>query len=307
MLGLSTSWNAWQCEDARQLIFEIKAAGFLEVELSFNLTKVMVREIAGLVKEGQIKVVSLHNFCPIPDNISRLQALPDCYSLSSLDQQERHQALVYTKRSIDTAKEIGAKAVVLHCGRVEIADRTRALIELYERGLRDSQEFKVASDAMIMERQAYAEPNFAQALRSIEELNCYAKKAGIFLGIETRFYYREIPSFQEIGVILNKFKGSNVFYWHDTGHAQVMDNLGLASHEDYLKLYAKDMLGIHLHNLIGCSDHQAPCRGDFDFNRLKSYLLADTIKIIESHQQASAEDLKLSKVYLERIFNGRNS
>ncbi len=304
MLGLSTAWRASQYEDAKQMIFEIKAAGFTEVELSFNLTHGMVGEIAGMVKEGQIKVVSLHNFCPIPDNLAREEALPDYYSLSSLDETERLEALYFTKRTIDTAQDMGARAVVLHCGRVDIPDKTRALIDLYQRGLKGSREFDQVKDAFIIQRQAAVKPYLACALESIATLSRYAKKSGILLGIETRFYYREIPSLEELGIILNQFKGSNVFYWHDTGHAQVMDNLGLARHEEYLERYAPEMLGIHLHNLIGCSDHQAPHQGDFDFYRLKPFLKENTLKIIEAHEQATARDLKLSKDYLERVFHG---
>jgi len=304
MFGLSTSWNAARFTQGKDLIFEIKAIGFETVELSFNLTGDMVREIAELAVRGQIKVLSLHNFCPIPETFKREEALPDSYSLASLDEQERSEALRYTKRSIDTAKRVGAKAVVLHCGRVEIKDYTRDLIALYEAGRVRSPHFIELKERAIVERQQEAAPFFNKALKSIEELNVYAGSLSIALGIENRFYYREIPSFKEIGIILKEFKGSNIFYWHDTGHAEIMDNLGFAKHRGHLEGYAQSMLGIHLHNVKGCLDHQPPSRGDFDFKQLKPYLRQDTIKIIEAHSPASAEDLVLSKKYLEEIFNG---
>ena len=81
-LLLSTAWNAFRHTNAKKLIFEIKKTGFQEVELSFNLTSSMVRDIAGLVKNKEIRVISLHNFCPIPDGIKRCAALPDYYSMS---------------------------------------------------------------------------------------------------------------------------------------------------------------------------------------------------------------------------------
>lgn len=301
-LALSTSWNAFRCISGDTLIFELKEIGFESFELSFNLTSGMLEDIVKLVGNNKIKITSLHNFCPIPDDVERYMALPDYYSLSSTDEKERRLALKYTKKTIDTARQLNAKTVVLHCGRVGIPDRTRNLINLYEKKIKNPKKFFCLRDKIIEERQKYALPFLENAFKSLDELNRYSAEHDIRLGIENRFYYREIPTLEEIGIILNRFRNGNIFYWHDTGHAQVMENLGFYAHKDFLDLYNRELIGFHLHNISGCTDHNAPSRGELDFTFIKPYVKKDTLKVIEAHYPVTAQELKESKVLLEGIF-----
>lgn len=301
-LSLSTSWNAFRYSNGLEIIAEIKRLGFLEVELSFDLTAGIVEDIRALSAQGQIKVNSLHNFCPIPDGLERREALPDCYSLASCDEQKRSLAVKYTKITIDTALSLNAKAVVLHSGRVEIEDLTRQLIACYDDGQMQSPYARRLSARMRKERKSKEGPYFQAALKSLEELSRYVKDMPVTLGIENRFYYREIPSFEEVGKILERLKGSRISYWHDTGHAQLWENLGVLKHRYYLDNYAQYLSGVHLHDIQGARDHLAPLRGSFDFALLKPFLKNDTIMTMEAHYPASSEDIVSAKGYLEKLY-----
>ena len=290
-------------DDGAKLLFEINQLGFRAIELSFNLNSSLVDSIAKEARSLGISIQSLHNYCPIPAGLTAQQAMPDCYSLASLDDQERSLAVKYTKSSIDTANSLGAKAVVLHCGRVQIPDLTRQLINLYNQGFKDRADFTKLKEKMIRQRKSRAPAFLQQALNSLDELNVYARAKCVLLGVETRFYHCEIPDISEIGVILNKFSNSQIFYWHDTGHAQVMESLGFAKHKDFLDLYGDSLIGVHLHDVLGCRDHLAPLMGKLDFTLLKPYLKKDTLKVIEAHYPATAEDLIKSRDYISKLFD----
>lgn len=305
-LVLSTSWNAFRYNKADALLFEIKSAGFDEVELSFNLTAPMVAECGKLARSQKIKVRSLHNFCPIPDGVAREEGLPDYYSMASLDEDERKRSVVQTKNTIDTACGLNARAVVLHAGRVETSDFTRQLIQLCQKNGSQSCELKNLRENAVNARRETADKHFQQCLKSLEEINRHAVKVGIALGVENRFYYREIPTFEETGIILNTFKGSNLHYWHDTGHAQIMDELGLARHKDFLEAYKDNLLGMHLHDVLAGQDHLPPGKGGVDFKTICSYLKPQTIKVMEVHHPATAQDLKEGRRFLESILNGKS-
>jgi len=301
--ALSTSWNAFRHTHGKTILQEIKKLGFSKLELSFNLTEEIVAQIEQEIRKNRkFSITSVHNFCPIPDGFPREKALPDCYSLASCNEVERLQAVSYTKKSIDTALRVGAQAVVVHCGRVDIPDHTRTLIDLYELGRKHSKEFLSLRDAMIREREVSVRSFLTRALRSLEELSGYAASHKIVLGIETRFYHREIPSLEEMRVIFHTFKNSWLRYWHDTGHAQVMEYLGFCRHTDYLEELGNEMGGIHLHDVTGCIDHQAPGVGELDFSLLKRYLKEETIKVIEPHHPATAQEIQEAKALLTQQF-----
>lgn len=299
MLALSTSWNTAFHRFGIQVIDEIKELGFHYCELGFSHTKAQLASIINAKERG---IVSLHNYCPIPEGLGRAQALPDSVSLSSPDNAERKAALKFTKRTIQYAKKLKARAVILHCGRVETTDYTKQLCVLKQAG-DNTGAFERLKTRAVEEREQKKALFLDRILASIKELADYAHDEGIFLGIENRIYVREIPNFSEIKLLLENFSKKSVRYWHDTGHAYVLDKLGFSGHLEYLKAYHRSLVGIHLHDVDGFRDHKTPFTGELDFGAFTPYLKTETIKVIEAHRPASRVEILFAKEKLEKLFN----
>jgi sugar phosphate isomerase/epimerase len=297
--SLSTSWNSSNHTNGKPLIDEIKTAGFDTVELGFALSKEMVDQIADIYRAGELRISSLHNMCPIPAGMERAKATPDYYSMTSLHESERKQACEIAATTIEYAKALGARAVVLHTGFVNIRDRLRELAAAFS----DKEKYAEIKSEMIRDREAVKRPYIDSLIKSLQELSPIAVSNGIALAVETRYHHRDIPIMDEYDEIFSYFKPGELFYWHDVGHAEAFERLGLARHDDYLKRFQNRLIGIHLHDIIGLiNDHNAPGAGTFDFSRLKPYVTKDTIKVIEAHMPATAEELKHSVELLNNIF-----
>src|SRR6476620_11446234 len=126
MLSFSTCWNSGRHTDGDAILQEILDLGFERVELGHGIRVSLMEGVQKMYEQGKVQFSSLHNFCPLPVEITRPS--PDCYIFSSPDQRERDRALRLTFQTIDFAERLGAPIVVLHLGRVPIDDYTDKLV-----------------------------------------------------------------------------------------------------------------------------------------------------------------------------------
>ncbi|RLB81567.1 MAG: hypothetical protein DRH17_08835, partial [Deltaproteobacteria bacterium] len=260
MLGISTCWWHNRADRADHILDEILALGLQGVELEYRITHSMYREMQPRLKKA-LPVFSIHNFFPVPEGLGFEAGSGDLFLLSSTDPEERARAVKYTIRTIEYAHELEARAVVLHLGRVDMPNPVEGFLRLYTSGKVQEKAGLVFMEEQRSTRQAIAQKNLDAVLLSLEELNKEAEKKGVFLGIENRYHFHEMPDFEEIGFILKTFQGGHIRYWHDVGHARVQENLGILRHNDLLKSYSEQTIGIHLHDVRGLKDHLAPGQG----------------------------------------------
>ena len=292
-LAISTAWNFDGRSDIKKMLSEIREVGLDAIEIGYNFTAQAIKELKLLVDEMGIDVVSIHNFCPLPSEVKLDRFPTDYYRLSSLDEKERRRAVDFTKESINTASLFSCPAVIIHAGTVELEDDyVRAPLRLYNEGKFNSKEYLEAKQRLLTTRQAKKSAYIESVVKSLEEILPYACSAAIKIGLETRYYAHEIPNIEEIEYLLSIFKDRGLLYWHDVGHAEVNQRLGITAHSEYLGRFADSMLGIHLHDLKGIDDHLAPFSGDFNWSLIAPYMQDNLIKVIEAHPPATSQQVK---------------
>jgi len=290
MLGISTVWKSGELKDGQELMECFAELGFKDIELEYRISGDTFKQIKQFLNKAKnLKIVSLHNFFPVPDILETGGA--DVFHFSSEDREERSLAVKYAVKTIQIASELGAIAVVLHLGMVQMDTVREELFSLYDARKVGSDEHKVKLEEFRILRDRKKGKTLDMMLLSMDEIQKAAEKYGVDIGIENRYHFRECPDFDEMGVIFEKHGGGRIGYWHDVGHAKVQENLGIVGTKELLDAYGKLLVGVHLHDVNGYSDHHVPGIGEVDFDLLKKYLKKDTIKILEIHPRETEKDL----------------
>jgi sugar phosphate isomerase/epimerase len=283
------------------MLREIRDLGFEYAELSHGIRISLLPGILEAVESGEIKISSLHNFCPLPIGVN--QAAPNIFQFSSQDSRERANALKYTLKTIELAARVKAPIIVLHMGSVEMRNYTERLVELIERGLRDSPKFEQLSAEAFEKREAKKEKYFENSCAMLAQIVEQGEKHGLRFGVENREGIEEIPFENDLTLFLRRFNASTVGYWHDTGHAQIKEELGFVHHKLLLDSMEKRLFGFHVHDVkFPCRDHQAPGTGTIDFAGLKPHVKPEHVKVFELKPALSPEDVRRGVAHVKQIW-----
>jgi len=282
------------------MLREIRDLGFEYAELSHGIRISLMPGILDAVKTGEIKISTLHNFCPLPVGIDK--PAPNLYEFSSDRERDRQLALKLTLNTFDFAVKTGAQLVVLHFGSMELKDYTGKLKELLERGKRGTPEFqKVTAEAQAA-REAKKKNYYDRSRDMLRELIGEAKHRGLKLGIEIREAVEELPIESDFAALLKEFPAP-VFYWHDVGHAQIKHDLGFIDHAKFLAERADRLAGFHIHDVkFPARDHFPPGGGDIDFAALKPFVKPEHIKVFELSPKVPLDSVTRSVAHLKRIW-----
>lgn len=281
-ISISSMWGIPRFEDIRDFVKAAHRLGFTHIEANYQIS---TDAFSRLLQINPLSVSSVHSPCPSPQ--------PQAYRLSmaSLDENERETAVQHALATVDSAARLSAKVVVLHVGYVPLEKEETRLREIFRQGSSSSSQFAESKKDLIALRTARKGPHLEAAFRSLQRVLARARQRGITLGLETRYYFREIPNLEEMEYFLNEL-GDGVGYWHDVGHGENLHRLGFTPHRDWLTQLGHRMIGIHLHDIQGLSDHKAVGLGDMDFTAIAPFIPPRAIRVCEFNHENSEEDVR---------------
>jgi sugar phosphate isomerase/epimerase len=285
------------------MLREIRDLGFEYAELSHGTRISLLPGIIEAVDAGEIKISTLHNFCPLPMGVNN--AAPNLYQFSAERPRERELAHRYTVKTLEFAERIKASLVVLHLGSVEMKDYTDKLLEMVARGEKESPKYERLCAEVDEKRAARKEPFFERTKECLRNLLPEAEARGIRLGAENREALVELPFESDFQFLFKELASPNLVYWHDTGHAQIKENLGFCPHLMQVESLRHRLGGFHIHDVqFPGRDHCAPGTGTIDFAGLKPLVKPQHIKVFELSPSLKTEEVKAGVEHLMRIWNG---
>lgn len=285
-VALSTKWGVDQPIPFNETFQVGRKIGFARFELNHKVSA----ELYAAWDHNQFYISSVHDPCPAVytyDEVKRGDWL-----ISSLDETHRVGGVDLIKRSLELAGKLGSKSVVVHCGSIQ-CDRWRdnRLRDLYRQGLQAMPEFQALRAEMRAYRAQQVAPYVERVLKSLDEVIAFAQGSGVAIGLENRYRYDDLPLPDEMALFLDLCRESWFGFQYDVGHAVALDALGLVAHSTWLERFSDRMIGVHLHDVRGIADHQAPGTGEVDFKKIAPYLPAGALKTLEIDPQASPAEL----------------
>lgn len=296
------------------MLQEIAALGFDYAELSHGIRVSLVPGILDAVDAGEIRISTLHNFCPLPMGVN--QAAPNVFQFTAAESRERESAMRQTFKTLEFAVRVKARLVVLHMGSLAemkpkgaflglfgAPDFTDTLLDMIEAKQHESPKFqKLMADAVEQQERLKAEP-MKRTAEALTQIAAKAAELGLQLGIENREALEEVPLDSEMAEFLTQFPSATVRYWHDTGHAQIKEHLGFLHHVAHLKALAERLGGFHIHDVdFPSRDHREPGTGTVDFSQLKPFVRPEHIKVFEFSPGLKTEEVKRGVAHVKKVW-----
>src|SRR5207244_12626696 len=148
---LSVCRKSHRHNDGRAMLREIRGLGFEYAELGHGIRISLLPGIIEAVDGGEIRISTLHNFCPLPIGVN--QANPNLFRFSSLDSRERENAWRYSLKTLEMAQRLKVGLVVLHMGCIDMKEYTDKLIEMVGAGQQQTPKYEKLCAEVIEKRE----------------------------------------------------------------------------------------------------------------------------------------------------------
>ena len=283
------------------MLREVRELGFEYAELGHGTRISLLPGILEAVDAGEMRISSLHNFCPLPMGVN--YAAPNLYQFSAERLRERELAERYTLKTIEFATRVKAPVVVLHSGSIDLKIYTDKLLEMVERGQRETPKYAKLCTDLDQKREAKKEPFVERLYEVLRKVTPAAEAQGIKLGIENRQELETLPLESDFQFLFRELASPALVYWHDVGHAQIKENLGFIRHAMHLESLRDRLFGFHVHDVqFPGRDHCEPGTGTVDFASLKPFVKPEHIKVFELSPGLTAENIKSGVAHVKKIW-----
>lgn len=297
-------WGIGRFPSLQEFFREAKRFGFQRFELNHGVTSQMLSGIERVL--DSLTLTSIHEPCPAHRSVEDLGRQD--LLISSLDQEKRKQGIEAVKRSIQLASRLEVPLVIVHPGRVNVTGDFEPLLRtLYQAGRTDTEEYRALLVSYQEERKRLAAPHLEAVKESLQELIEYASQKGVRLGLENRFYYHEIPTPDELEILLQNTPTEWVGFWYDVGHGEVLHRLGLIPQTEWLSRFSSVIVGVHLHDVKGIQDHRPAGLGTVDWQAVLPSLPPDIVATCEFQSNFSGEEIASGARFLQEHFAGNNT
>jgi len=289
--SLSTHWHTFRHADGETLVEEALELGLDRIELGYDFTVDLLPGVQKMVNQNAVSISSVHNYCPVP--VGAPMGHPELFTLADPDSRVRENALWHTRKTIEFAAEMGAPIVVTHVGNVKMRSYTRELIGLYEEGKQHDPKFDKLKIKMLTKRDKKSEKQRRYLYEGVEKLIPILEQSNMKLGIEILPTWESFPTEIELETLLKAFDSPHLTYWHDFGHSQIRQNLGLINHPRWLARLAPHLGGTHIHDVATPGmDHLMPPLGDMDFSVFRTIIRRDVPLVFEPSRRIDPDQLK---------------
>jgi len=283
------------------MLREVRELGFEYAELSHGTRISLMPGILDAVNAGEIKISTLHNFCPLPMGVNN--SAPNLYQFTAESDRERDSAIKHTLKTLEFATRVKAPLVVLHLGSVEMKDYSGKFKEMLERGEKTSSKYEKLVAELVKAREAKKTKFVERLYASLRKIVPEAEARGVKLGCENREALEELPFEDDFALLFRELSSPAMTYWHDTGHAQIKENLGFIQHAQHLQTFSDRLSGFHIHDVQPpARDHCAPGSGSVDFAALKPMVKPHHIKVFEFSPAMPVEVLKQGVGHVKRLW-----
>ena len=300
---LSTNWNASRHATGEALVDEILGLGFAGVELGYQLSEIQAEGVQRRVASSAVNVCSVHAYAPYP--VGAPVGHPELYLLASRDEDDRIMATVLLQRTLTFAARVGARAVVVHAGRIPISPASDELIESAEEDGVESKRYTKLLQRNQRRRARAARKHLDALCRSLDLLLPRCAQLNLTLCLENLPSWEAVPTEAEMLELKQRYTTPQLAYWHDIGHGQVRENLSWIQHRECAQRLLPHTFGLHIHDVLPLThDHLPPPQGKLPFADFAFYGAAPVLRVFEPAPNTDAADLVAGLKYMRQVWSG---